>query len=102
MIGSSTSIVHKEERFSTPAEKRRKGSIKNGFDLLRSLVPALSLLPTVKISKAAQLSKAAEYMVELKEENNAIQTEVETLRKSIGILHQDIKNLHKQLPSGGK
>jgi len=99
--GSSTSIVHKEERFSTPAEKKRKGSIKNGFDLLRSLVPALSVLPTVKISKAAQLSKAAEYMIELKEDNDAIQTEVETLQRSIAILSQDIKTLHKLLPSGG-
>jgi len=99
--GSSTSIIHNEERFSTPAEKKRKGSIKNGFDLLRSLVPSLSLLPTVKISKAAQLSKAAEYMIELKDENDAIQTEVETLHRSIAILHQDIKTLHKQLPSRG-
>ena len=70
--------------------------------MLRSLVPALSVFPTVRISKAAQLSKAAEYMIELKEDNDAIQTEVETLQRSIAILSQDIKTLHKLLPSGGK
>jgi len=100
-VGSSTSLVEVEDRHPTNAERKRKGTIKNGFDMLRSLVPTLCLLPTVKISKAAQLGKAAEYIIQLKEENDAIQAEVEALRRSVEILRQDIRCSQTQLPSGG-
>ena len=39
------------------AEQKRRGTIKNGFEFLRALVPSLSQTPNVKISKAALLTK---------------------------------------------
>jgi len=82
-------------------DKKRRGSPKNGFELLQSIVPSLSLLPTVKISKAAQLGKAAEYIEQLREENHSIQSELETLRQSVEILEREILGSHMQLPSAG-
>lgn len=100
-IGSSTSVNAVEDKKTTFAERKRKGTIKNGFDMLRTLVPSLANLPTVKISKAGQLGKAAEYLLQLEEDNEAIRREVETLRRSVEILQEDIRCSQKQLPSGG-
>ena len=100
--GSSTSVVLVEDKNHRNAEKKRKGTIKNGFDMLRSVVPSLSLLPTIKISKAAQLNKAAEFIIQLKEDNDTIQNELKTLCQSVEILQQDIRCSHTLLPSRGK
>ena len=54
------------------AEQKRRGTIKNGFEFLRVLVPSLSQTPNVKISKAALLTKGAEYVVQLKDEKAAL------------------------------
>jgi len=99
--GSSTSASIPEYKKAACGEKKRKGKLSTGFDMLQLLVPSLLFLPTVKMSKAAQLIKSAEYIQQLKEENEAIRIEVETLRHSVEILNEDLRSSHAQLPSRG-
>ena len=74
-IGSSSAIVPEDSKLSRcfnftflleisfpfSAEQKRRGTIKNGFEFLRALVPSLSQTPNVKISKAALLTKVLEF-----------------------------------------
>lgn len=55
-IGTSSALVPEDSKLSS-AEQKRRGTIKNGFEFLRALVPSLSQTPNVKISKAALLTK---------------------------------------------
>ena len=74
-IGSSSAIVPEDSKLSRcfnfpllleisfpfSAEQKRRGTIKNGFEFLRALVPSLSQTPNVKISKAALLTKVLKF-----------------------------------------
>ena len=54
------------------AEHKRRCTIKNGFEFLRTLLPSLSQTPNVKISKAALLAKGAEHVEELSREKEEL------------------------------
>ena len=91
----------REETKMTSAEQKRRGTIKNGFEFLRALVPSLSQTPNIKISKAALLTKGAEYVLQLKEEKAALNKEVLALRSSVDLLNQEIAAFQGQLPTAG-
>ena len=91
----------REDTKMTSAEQKRRGTIKNGFEFLRALVPSLSQTPNIKISKAALLTKGAEYVLQLKEEKAALNKEVLALRSSVDLLSQEIAVFQGQLPTAG-
>ena len=94
-------LVHDDAKVSS-AEHKRRCTIKNGFDYLRTLIPSLSQTPNVKISKAALLMKGAEHVTQLSREKDALSLEVEQLKKSVSDLNSDISHYQLQLPTAGK
>ena len=60
-----------EDAKLSSAEQKRRCTIKNGFELLRALLPALAQTPSVKISKAALLAKGAEHVLQLSREGES-------------------------------
>jgi len=99
-IGSSSALVPEDSKLSS-AEQKRRGTIKNGFEFLRALVPSLSQTPNVKISKAALLTKGAEYVLQLKEEKANLNKTVQALRSEAEQLSQEIAEFQAQLPTAG-
>ncbi|XP_015791618.1 protein WBSCR14 homolog [Tetranychus urticae] len=83
------------------AEQKRRCNIKNGFDTLRTLLPAINQNANTKISKAAMLHKAAEYIRTMKSERHQRQEECENLRQQIETLNQTIGVFQSQLPATG-
>ncbi|KAJ8312491.1 hypothetical protein KUTeg_009864 [Tegillarca granosa] len=93
------------------------GCVKNGFDVLHTIIPALSQNPNAKISKAAMLQKkiffnlrnviltsnecAAEYCKKLKSERSQMQDEAEILKQEIESLNNEISQCQQQLPATG-
>ena len=73
------------------AEQKRRYNIKNGFDMLHSLIPQLNQNPNTKMSKAAMLQKGAEYIRVLRSERNQLKDEMDKLRSQIDSLNADIK-----------
>lgn len=73
------------------AEQKRRYNIKNGFDLLYSLIPQLSQNPNTKMSKAAMLQKGADYITLLRSERQQLKDEMDKLRSQIDALHTDIR-----------
>ena len=98
--GSSNSSLLDDTKISS-AEQKRRCTIKNGFEYLRTLIPSLSQTPNVKISKAALLAKGAEHVQLLGAENETLGREVEQLRKSVDDLSADITHYQLQLPAAG-
>lgn len=91
----------KESLEAEPVDHHRRYSIKNGFDLLKSLIPSLAQNPTLKISKAALLIKGAEHIQQVKSEREALDTEIGDMRSSVARLTEEIIRLQAQLPSQG-
>ncbi|XP_060605253.1 carbohydrate-responsive element-binding protein-like isoform X2 [Ruditapes philippinarum] len=85
----------------TSSEKKRRGNIKSGFDLLHSLIPSLRQNPNAKVSKAAMLQKTAEYCKKLKSERAQMQNEADILKQEINSLNQAIGVCQSQLPATG-
>ncbi|XP_011307395.1 carbohydrate-responsive element-binding protein isoform X2 [Fopius arisanus] len=83
------------------AEQKRRYNIKNGFDMLHSLIPQLSQNPNTKLSKAAMLQKGADYIRQLRAERNQIKEEMENLRHQIECLNTSISNCQSMLPATG-
>ncbi|XP_057657511.1 MLX-interacting protein isoform X1 [Diorhabda carinulata] len=83
------------------AEQKRRYNIKNGFDMIHSLIPHLNQNPNAKLSKAAMLQKGAEYIKQLREERNQLKTEMESLRQQIESLNAAISNCQSMLPATG-
>ena len=100
--GSSTNAVTPDDIKISSAEQKRRCTIKNGFDYLRTLIPSLSQTPNVKISKAALLAKGAEHVTLLSKEKEDLSLEVEQLRKSVSELNADIAHYQLQLPTAGE
>ncbi|XP_078045587.1 MLX interacting protein mondo isoform X4 [Augochlora pura] len=83
------------------AEQKRRYNIKNGFDMLHSLIPQLSQNPNPKLSKAAMLQKGADYIRQLKAERNQLKDEMDSLRHQIECLNTSISNCQSMLPATG-
>lgn len=83
------------------AEQKRRYNIKNGFDMLHSLIPQLQQNPNAKLSKAAMLQKGAEYIKQLRSERAATNEKMEALRREIETLNNSLSNLQTSLPASG-
>lgn len=83
------------------AEQKRRCNIKNGFDMLHSLIPQLRQNPNTKTSKAAMLQKGAEYIKQLRGERNKLKEEMDDLRQEIDKLNSAISNCQSMLPATG-
>lgn len=72
------------------AEQKRRYNIKNGFDMLHSLIPQLQQNPNAKMSKAAMLQKGAEYIKALRAERSSISEKMEILKKERDSLNNSL------------
>lgn len=73
------------------AEQKRRCNIKNGFDMLHSLIPQLHQNPNAKLSKAAMLQKGAEYIRQLRSERTTLSDKMDALRQEIDALNNSLK-----------
>lgn len=73
------------------AEQKRRYNIKNGFDMLHTLIPQLQQNPNAKLSKAAMLQKGAEYIKQLRSERDAVNQKMDVLRKERDALNNSLK-----------
>ena len=73
------------------AEQKRRYNIKNGFDMLHSLIPQLSQNPNTKLSKAAMLQKGADYIKQLRSERHQLNEEIDSLKHQIECLNTSIR-----------
>jgi len=91
--GESERGQYKEQRRvgHIHAEQKRRYNIKNGFDMLHSLIPQLSQNSNVKLSKAAMLQKGADYIRQLRAERNQLKEEMDSLRHQIECLNTSIR-----------
>ncbi|XP_034182365.2 MLX interacting protein mondo isoform X2 [Osmia lignaria lignaria] len=101
--GETERAQYKEQRRvgHTHAEQKRRYNIKNGFDMLHSLIPQLSQNPNTKLSKAAMLQKGADYIRQLRAERNQLKEEMDSLRSQIECLNTSISNCQSMLPATG-
>jgi len=83
------------------AEQKRRCNIKNGFDMLHSLIPQLSQNPNAKLSKAAMLQKGAEYIRQLRNERTGLKEEIDSLKQQVDSLNLAISNCQSLLPATG-
>lgn len=83
------------------AEQKRRCNIKNGFDMLHSLIPQLNQNPNAKLSKAAMLQKGADYIRQLRAERSQLHDEMDSLRQQIECLNTAISNCQAMLPATG-
>ncbi|KAJ8960785.1 hypothetical protein NQ318_020079 [Aromia moschata] len=83
------------------AEQKRRYNIKNGFDMIHSLIPHLNQNPNAKLSKAAMLQKGAEYIRQLRAERSQLKEEMDSLRQQIESLNTSISNCQSMLPATG-
>nr|XP_022912047.1 MLX-interacting protein-like isoform X1 [Onthophagus taurus] len=95
--------IHREQRRAghIHAEQKRRYNIKNGFDVMYSLIPPLNQNPNAKLSKAAMLQKGAEYIVQLRNEREQLKDEMDSLRQQIDSLTTSISNCQCLLPATG-
>lgn len=93
MKGESERGQYKEQRRvgHIHAEQKRRYNIKNGFDMLHSLIPQLNQNPNTKLSKAAMLQKGADYIRQLRMERNQVKEEMENLKQQIECLNTSIR-----------
>lgn len=73
------------------AEQKRRYNIKNGFDMLHTLIPQLQQNPNAKLSKAAMLQKGAEYIKQLRSERDLVNQKMDVLRKERDALNNSLK-----------
>ncbi|KAK2587911.1 hypothetical protein KPH14_004004 [Odynerus spinipes] len=101
--GESERGQYKEQRRvgHIHAEQKRRYNIKNGFDMLHSLIPQLHQNPNTKLSKAAMLQKGADYIKQLRAERNQLKEEMDSLRHQIECLNTSISNCQSMLPATG-
>lgn len=105
MIGSpccdSTSPNRDRRVGHIHAEQKRRYNIKNGFDMIHSLIPQLNQNPNAKLSKAAMLQKGADYIRQLRSERNQLKEEMDALKQQIECLNTSISNCQSMLPATG-
>lgn len=101
------SFRQKRREAHTLAEKRRRDSIKRGFDELQALVPKLhsETVGSQKVSKAVMLQKSIDYIEFLEKEKKKQMNELEKLKKkeqSLSIMkmnYEQIVKAHQSNPS---
>ena len=85
----SPPLSHRRE-VHTNAEQRRRGSLKNGFEQMRALIPSLRENANLKISKAALLQKGGEHLQQLKEDRLRMAKEAARLRAEADALDAEL------------
>lgn len=102
-IGSPNREIHRDMRRAghIHAEQKRRYNIKNGFDMMHSLIPQLNQNPNAKLSKAAMLQKGAEYIRQLRSERCQLKEEMDGLKQQIDSLNTSISNCQSLLPATG-
>ena len=102
-LTSEEKIVYKELRRQShiSAEQKRRGSIKQGFDHLQSLLINPATYPTGKVSKTAILEKCIEYIEDSHQKRLNREKKMEVLRKEIAQLNKDICDFQQTLPASG-
>nr|CAD7444969.1 unnamed protein product [Timema bartmani] len=83
------------------AEQKRRCNIKNGFDMLHSLIPQLNQNPNAKLSKAAMLQKGADHIRQLRSDRSQLREEMDSLKQQIESLNAAISNCQSMLPATG-
>lgn len=99
--GSSLSKEPNRRAGHIHAEQKRRYNIKNGFDMLHSLIPELQQNPNAKLSKAAMLQKGAEYIRQLRTERATLAEKMEVIRNDIDRLNNSLSHLQTVLPADG-
>ncbi|XP_067934129.1 carbohydrate-responsive element-binding protein-like isoform X2 [Watersipora subatra] len=95
-------VEHQASQFTcSTAEQKRRSNIKNGFEAIQTLVPALANNPNNKVSKATMLIKTAEFAQKLKRERQELQSEADMLQQEIDALNAAISSCQSQLPATG-
>lgn len=89
--GSSSSESLQRRVGHIHAEQKRRYNIKNGFDMLHSLIPQLQQNPNAKLSKAAMLQKGAEYIRQLRTDRDGMKQKMDALRKERDSLNNSLK-----------
>ncbi|CAG9860175.1 unnamed protein product [Phyllotreta striolata] len=104
--GGESSSYRDRRAVHIHAEQKRRCNIKNGFDMIHSLIPHLNQNPNAKLSKAAMLQKGAEYIRQLRDERGKLKAEMDSLRQQIDTLNSAISvlfssNCQSLLPATG-
>lgn len=89
--GSSTGESLQRRVGHIHAEQKRRYNIKNGFDMLHTLIPQLQQNPNAKLSKAAMLQKGADYIRQLRAERDSVNQKMDVLRKERDALNNSLK-----------
>ncbi|XP_021937166.1 MLX-interacting protein isoform X4 [Zootermopsis nevadensis] len=102
-VGQSMAHASSQDRRTCHinAEQKRRCNIKNGFDMLHSLIPQLNQNPTAKLSKAAMLQKGADYIRQMRAERSQLHDEMDSLRQQVECLNTAISNCQAMLPATG-
>lgn len=102
-LSSNEKVVYKEMRRQShiSAEQKRRGSIKQGFDHLQSLVVNLSAYPSGKVSKAVVLEKTIEHVHHCTLVREERDRKVLALKKEIEELNSAIAHCQEMLPASG-
>jgi MAX-like protein X len=102
-LSSEQKEVYKEIRRQShiSAEQKRRGTIKQGFDQLQSLVIDPSSYPSGKVSKAAVLEKTVEFIEHAHREREQRERQMQALRKEQEELNAAITKCQENLPASG-
>ena len=73
------------------AEKKRRCSIKQNFEIFHELIPALNSSNNSKTSKAALLHKGAEHIQQLKLERQQLAQQIDSVKADIEKLSAQIR-----------
>ncbi|CAI7995958.1 Carbohydrate-responsive element-binding protein, partial [Geodia barretti] len=83
------------------AEQRRRGTIKQGFDQLQTIVVDPSSYPSGKVSKATVLEKTVEFIERAHHDRDQREKQVQALRREQEELNAAIAECQENLPASG-
>ena len=95
----TTQYVEHRRNVHTNAEQRRRGSLKNGFEQMRALIPSLRDNANAKISKAALLHKGGEHLQQLKADRANLAEEISRLKRESELLNGQLEVCQSSLSS---
>jgi hypothetical protein len=102
-LSSEQKEVYKETKRQShiTAEQRRRGTIKQGFDQLQTIVVDPSSYPSGKVSKATVLEKTVEFIERAHHERDQREKQVQALRREQEELNAAITKCQENLPASG-